>query len=119
MGVVLLIMMVYVGVSDAVAATGMKPEKTPVMLEWRAIGWHGWSKVDWVTVWFAGANWNCTISPTAAVIEFGEYSRVPFAFPTLTTWTVVAARALPMLKVERAKVVNCILAVVKKDPDLS
>ena len=31
------------------------------------------------------------MSPTAAAIELGEYARVPFAFPTLTTWTVVAA----------------------------
>jgi hypothetical protein len=47
-------------------------------------------------VWFAGANWNCTISPTAAVTEFGEYARVPFAFPTLTTWTVTPV-AKPLL----------------------
>ena len=31
------------------------------------------------------------MSPTAAVIESGEYASVPFAFPTLTTWTVVPA----------------------------
>ena len=42
-------------------------------------------------MWFAGANWNWTMSPTAAVTESGEYARVPFAFPTLTTWTVVPA----------------------------
>jgi hypothetical protein len=47
-----------------------------------------------VTVWLAGANWNCTISPLAAVIESGENVRVLFAFPTLTTWTVVAAARL-------------------------
>jgi hypothetical protein len=47
-----------------------------------------------VTVWFTGANWNCTISPFAAVIESGENARVPFAFPTLTTWTVVAVGCL-------------------------
>jgi len=88
------------------------------------MGWHGWSKVDCVTVWLTGANWNCTMSPTAAVMLLGEYASVPFALPTLTTWTVtplaveaaaevvvVAARAEPMLKAERAKVENCILTV--------
>jgi len=53
---------------------------------------------------------------------------VPFALPTLTTWTVMSVaavcllalfylvglledvpRALPMLKAERAKVVNCMM----------
>jgi len=63
-----------------------------------------------VTVWLPPANWNCTMSPTAAVTLLGEYAMVPFELPTLTTWTVVpAARALPMLRAERAKVVNCIL----------
>ena len=28
------------------------------------------------------------MSPTAAVTLFGEYARVPFAFPTFTTWTL-------------------------------
>jgi hypothetical protein len=42
-----------------------------------------------VTVWFSGANWNWTISPTAATTEFGVYSNVPFGFPTLTTCTVM------------------------------
>lgn len=46
MGVVLLTKMVYVGLSVAVAATAMKPEKIPVVLECREIGWHGASKVD-------------------------------------------------------------------------
>jgi len=46
MGVVLLTKMVYVGVSVAVAATAMKPEKIPVVLECKEIGWHGASKVD-------------------------------------------------------------------------
>jgi len=40
------------------ADTGMKPEKIPVVFEFSEMGWHGWSKVDWVTVWLAGANWN-------------------------------------------------------------
>jgi len=58
MGVVLLIMTVYVGVVVAEAVTGMNPEKIPVTLEFAAMGWQGASKVDWVTVWLAGANWN-------------------------------------------------------------
>lgn len=76
-----------------------------------AMGWQGLSKVDCVTVWFAGANWNWTISPTAATTLFGEYARVPFALPTFTTCTVMSARALPMLKAERAKVVNCMMMI--------
>jgi hypothetical protein len=63
------------------------------------------------------------MSPTAATTLLGEYANVPFALPTLTTWTVTllaveaaaevvdAARAEPMLKAERAKVENCILTV--------
>ena len=54
----LLITTVYVGVVVAEAVTGMNPEKIPVTLEFAAMGWQGASKVDWVTVWFAGANWN-------------------------------------------------------------
>jgi len=46
MGVVLLMIMVYVGASVASAVTGMKPEKTPVTAECEAIGWHGLSKTD-------------------------------------------------------------------------
>jgi len=49
------------------------------------MGEHGAANVDWVTVWFAGANWNWTISPTAATMLFGENARVPFADPTFTT----------------------------------
>jgi len=48
-----------------------------------------------VTEWFAGANWNWTISPTAALMSFGEYANVPFAFPTFTTWTVTAPVGIP------------------------
>jgi len=91
----------------------MKPEKTPVVLLCSPIGSHGLSKFDCVTVWFTGANWNCTISPTAALMLFGEYASVPFADPTFTTCTVtpLCAKALAMLMAERAKVVNCILTV--------
>jgi hypothetical protein len=61
-----------------------------------AMGWQGASKVDCVTVWLLGANWNWTMSPTAATRLLGSYARVPFAFPTFTTWTVIwfAARGL-------------------------
>jgi len=104
----------------------MKPEWMPVMLLCSETGAHGLSKVDCVTVWFFGANWNCTMSPTAAVILLGEYlsTAVPFeAPPTLTTCTVMgaswrfwAARALPMHNAAvRAKDVNCILADWKED----
>ena len=58
MGVVLLIWMVYAAVSVEPGAMNMKPEKKPVMLLFMAIGSHGWSKVDWVTVWLPAANWN-------------------------------------------------------------
>ena len=56
----------------SVALTGIKPEKTPVTLECREIGWHGLSKLDCVTVWFLGMNWNCTMSPLAATMLLGE-----------------------------------------------
>lgn len=49
---------VYVGMLISVAATGMKPEKTPVTFECKLIGSHGLSKLDCVTVWFLGMNWN-------------------------------------------------------------
>jgi len=41
------------------AATGMKPELTPL-----GIAWHGLAKVDCVTVWFFAINWNWMVSPT-------------------------------------------------------
>jgi hypothetical protein len=50
-GVVLLTMIVYVGVVVDEALTGMK--------------------VDCVTVWLLGANWNCTMSPTLALTLLG------------------------------------------------
>jgi len=61
-----------------------------------------------VTVWFSGLNWNCTISPTTALMLLGENSFWPALPPTVTTWTV-CARALPMLRAEIVSVVNCIL----------
>jgi len=80
--------MVYVGVVVAVRATGMKPEKKPTVPgEFSAMGWQGCAKVDCVTVWLLGANWNCTRSPTLAFMLLGEYSSVPFALPTFTTCT--------------------------------
>lgn len=63
---------VNVGMDVSAAETGMKPEKTPVIFEWREIGSHGLSKLDCVTVWLAGINWNCTISPLAAIMLLGE-----------------------------------------------
>ena len=57
---------------ESVAATGMKPEKTPVTFECMEIGVHGLSKLDCVTVWFLGMNWNCTMSPLAATTLLGE-----------------------------------------------
>lgn len=71
------------------ASTGIKPEYRPVTFgEKLLIGWQGSSKVDCVTVWFFGANWNCTMSPTGTVRSEGEKVKVPFEPPTLTTWTV-------------------------------
>jgi len=111
MGVLLVMGIVKVGLVTSVAATNWNPEKTPVtlgvMLE---MGWHGWSKVDWVTVWLAGLNWNWTMSPTAATMLFGEYSLVPLLPPTVTTW-MTCARELPMLRAESASVEKCILKV--------
>jgi len=49
------------------------------------------SKVDCVTVWLLGANWNWTISPTLATTLSGEKARVPLEPPTLTTCTTVPA----------------------------
>lgn len=114
----------YVGVLVASAATGMYPENIS------PFGEHGASKVDVTTEWFFGANWNCTISPGAALRSSGVNVREPFVPPTLTTWTVTipeglvpvdigaateetedCARAPTTLKAERATVVNCILTL--------
>lgn len=84
-GVVLFIWMVYVGVVVEAAVTGMKPLKIPAEAEFIEMGWQGWSKVDWVTVWLAGANWNCTMSPTAAVTLLGKYAKLPLLALTRTT----------------------------------
>lgn len=102
-------------------------------LEFIEIGWQGASNVDCVTVWLFGANWNWTISPTAALTSFGANTKDPFADPTLTTCTVVIPVADPVdvdfaaedvavfdvdcamapaaLKAQRASVVNCILTL--------
>jgi len=40
-GLVLLIMIVYVGIVLALADTGMNPEKIPVTFEFLDMGWHG------------------------------------------------------------------------------
>lgn len=61
------------------------------------MGWHGWSKVDCVTVWLPAANWNCTMSPTAALTLLGEYVRAPDEEPTVTTCTVVLCAVVLML----------------------
>lgn len=87
-GVVLLTIMVYVGTVIEVGSTGINPEKTSLF------GAHGAAKVDDVTVWLFGANWNCTISPTAAVTWLGENVSVLLAPPTLTTQTLVDPEVL-------------------------
>ena len=105
-----------------------------MMLE---MGTHGASKVDCVTVWFMGANWNCTMSPTFALMSLGVKVLEPFMLPTLTTWTVVSCagrmlvlfeffevlrnvpKAPATLMADRRSVVNCILKYfLSKDPDL-
>jgi hypothetical protein len=104
MGVVLLIMMVYVGVSVAVADTGMKPEKKPTVPgELSAMGWQGCAKVDWVTVWLLGANWNWTMSPTFALMLLGLYAKVPFALPTFTACTTIWPVEVPVPVEEEAE----------------
>jgi hypothetical protein len=85
-----IIIIVYVGVLTASAATGMYPENIS------PFGEHGLSKVEVTTEWFFGANWNCTISPTAAFISLGAKVRDPFIPPTRTTWTVTIPDALPV-----------------------
>lgn len=45
-------MKLKVGKLVAFAATGMKPESTPVLPFARVSIVHGSAKVDWVTVWF-------------------------------------------------------------------
>jgi hypothetical protein len=49
---------------------GMKPESIPP-----SIFLHGAANVDCVAVWFFCMNINSTVSPTAAVIDSGEYPR--------------------------------------------
>lgn len=51
-------MKLKVGKLVAFAATGMKPESTPVLPFARVSIVHGSAKVDWVTVWFFGKKTN-------------------------------------------------------------
>lgn len=44
-------------------------------------------------MWFFGANWNCTISPAAAVRVEGMNVRAPVRDPTRTTWVFTEAWA--------------------------
>jgi len=88
-GLVSVIATVNVGLTVSLGETGLKPEKNPwVVGSMSEIGVQGLAKVDWVTVWFFGLNWNWTKSPIAAVTWSGRYSVVPLEFPTVTTWTV-------------------------------
>jgi hypothetical protein len=66
--------MVKVGIMpvEALAAAGRKPEWKPVTLLCIPMGWHGWSKVDCVTVWLPAWNWNWICSPGWAVSLSGE-----------------------------------------------
>jgi len=86
MGLVLLTRMVKMGIMRwlALAAAGRNPEWKPVTLLCMAIGWQGWSKVDWVTVWLPARNWNWTASPTLTRMLLGENVRLPF-WATVTT----------------------------------
>lgn len=66
------------------AAAGWNPEWKPVALALCIeMGWHGLSKVDWVAVWLPATNWNCTMSPTLALMLSGENLSVPL-MPTVT-----------------------------------
>lgn len=58
------------------------PELNPGVPETSPRGWHGWRKLERVTVWFLGWNSNVTVSPTAALMFAGLYASVPFA-PTV------------------------------------
>jgi len=84
----------------------------PVTLLVWEMGTQGLAKVDCVTVWLLGANWNCTMSPAGTLMSLGANVREPLALPTLTTWTVVPAvwaKAPATLMAAKATVVNCIL----------
>ena len=61
----------------------MKPESVPP-----ASLTQGEVKADCVAVWFADSKVKMTISPTAASIVSGEYTR-PAEPPTVTWWVLV------------------------------
>lgn len=80
---------VKAGLTVSVDPTRSKPEKNPSTVGrtlW--IGVQGLAKLDWVTVWLSGLNWNWTMSPGLAVMLLGRNSVVPLGPPTVTTWTV-------------------------------
>ena len=86
-GSVLLTVIVKVVIMLWFAATGTKP-----LLIALAIGWHGESKADCVTVWFLSWNWNSTVSPGFAVISCGvNRRREVLVEPTTTVWTFASA----------------------------
>jgi len=60
----------------------ISPLKNPVPL---ADGVQGVAKSPWATECNGAKKWNSTVSPTAAVMVFGEYTKLPL--PALTVWT--------------------------------
>ena len=53
------------------------------------IGWHGLSKLLWVTVWLRRENWNWTISPGAAVTLLGVKAKDLFVVGDPTTTVMI------------------------------
>lgn len=47
-----------------------------------SMGIHGFANMLCATEWLAGQKWNCTISPTAALMVLGSNILLPFLLPT-------------------------------------
>jgi len=95
MGLVSLIVTVKTWDPVLPAATGWKP----LLMAASDKGTHGLSKLDWVTVWFAGLNQNRILSPIAAVTVSGsKTNREPG--PTWTSWVPEGEEAAAELVVD-------------------
>jgi len=82
MGLVSLMVMVKIWV-PCPWETGWKP----LLMAVSDKGTHGFSKLDWVTVWFNGLNQKLTFSPTFGFKVSGSKA----SFPPAPTWTLRSA----------------------------
>lgn len=82
-----MIVMLKVGNVVAVALTALNPESKPTcpVVEVSARETQGSSKLDWVTVWFFGRNWNVMVSPIEAEMLDGLNTSL-LSSPTITRW---------------------------------